>query len=305
MKVLLTGATGFIGSNIAKKLLQQDYEVYATHRSTSSFEKCSKFRDKIIWINTSDHNWKEKIKKIKPDQLIHTAWSGIESADRNNWDIQIANFYFAKELFDLAKDCGVQKIIALGSQAEYGNHDKPSGEETCPKPADAYGAVKTLTAHYLRNLAVKTSIAWYWIRVFSVFGEGDNPYWLIPSVINTLQKKESIQLTECNQEYDYMYIEDFSNQFMGVVQCPDNRSGIYNLCGFEPVILRELLLKIADLTGVPHSLLQFGALPQRPGQSMRIKGDNTKFRECFYIKDDYNIGLTNGLVKTIEYFRQR
>jgi nucleoside-diphosphate-sugar epimerase len=305
MKILITGATGFIGSNIAKKLVEIGSEVYATRRSASSFQRCVSFKDRVNWINTDESGWKDQIRSIKPDQLIHAAWSGIESDHRNNWDLQIANFHFAKELFDLAKDCGVKKVIALGSQAEYGNHDQPLNEETCPVPVDAYGAVKTLTAHYLRNVAFGTSTEWYWIRVFSVFGDEDNPNWLIPFVIGKLLKNEIVPLTECNQEYDYIYIEDFSDQLMSVIQCPDNKSGIYNLCSSEPVILREILLNIADLTGVPHSLLKFGEVPRRPGQIMRIKGDNSKFREYFSIENCCKIGLTAGLIRTIEYFKNK
>ena len=60
MKILLTGATGFIGSNIAKGLLDKGYKVFATHRNSSSFEKCTHFQDKIIWINTDNADWQER-----------------------------------------------------------------------------------------------------------------------------------------------------------------------------------------------------------------------------------------------------
>ncbi len=304
-KILLTGATGFIGSNIAKKLLENGYNVYATHRNTSSFEKCTMFRDKINWINTDLSNWREKIRAIKPDQLIHTAWIGIESDDRSDWDIQLSNFWLSKEYFDLAEGCGVKKIIAFGSQAEYGSYISPVNEETVPKPDDAYGSVKTLTSNYLRNLFGNSAKEWYWIRIFSVFGEGEKTVWLIPFVITNLLRKKPVQLTSCDQQYDYMYIEDFSNQFLSVVHCRDNKSGIYNICSSKSIILKDLLLEIADLLSVPHSLLQFGSIPQRYRQNMFIKGDNSKFKECFSIKDDCLIGLTNGLIKAIEYYKQK
>lgn len=74
MKVLLTGATGFIGSNIALDLVERQIDVYATHRTSSSFEKCLQFKNNINWLNTDESNWKESIKEIKPDILIHSAW---------------------------------------------------------------------------------------------------------------------------------------------------------------------------------------------------------------------------------------
>jgi nucleoside-diphosphate-sugar epimerase len=303
MKILLTGATGFIGSNIAKGLLEHGYDVHATHRTTSSFEKCSQFKDKINWINTETCDWRKQIKAIKPDQLIHVAWSGIAAENRNNWEAQISNFWLSKEYFDLAKEYGIKKVIALGSQAEYGAYGFPVNETTLPMPGDAYGAIKTLTANYLRNLFENSGTEWYWIRVFSVFGEGDNHNWLIPKVISKLLKNESIQLTSCEQQYTYLYVEDFVNQLLSVVKSKENKSGIYNLCDSESIILKDLLIKITELMHVSQDLLEFGKIPLRPGQNMFISGDNKKFTDSFTLIGGKSVGLSNGLLRTIDYYK--
>lgn len=305
MRILITGATGFIGSNIAKKLLENNCNVFATYRTISSFEKCIQFKDKINWINIDNCEWKEQIRDIKPDQLIHGAWSGIDAESRNKWGMQIRNFWLSKEYFELAKECGIRKIISFGSQAEYGVYDFPVNEETLLKPVDAYGAAKTLTANYLRNLFENTIAEWYWVRIFSVFGEGENNGWLIPSVISKLLKNEPIQLTLCEQKYNYLYIEDLVTQILSIVKYNENASGIYNICHSESIVLRELLIQIVKLLGVSQDLLQFGAIPYRSGQNMIIAGDNSKFSEWFYINSETQIGLTKGLIKTIEYYRGR
>lgn len=305
MKILLTGATGFIGSNIAKGLLECGDDVYATFRSTSSFEKCIEFKDRINWINAETSDWKEQIKAIKPDQLIHVAWGGIEAGNRNNWEVQIRNFWLSKGYFELAKESGIKKVIAIGSQAEYGKYDFPVNETTAPMPNDAYGAVKTLTANYLRNLFENTVTEWYWMRVFSVFGEGENAGWLIPTVISKLLKHEPIALTSCKQQYNYLYIEDFVRQFIAVVRCTENKSGIFNLCYTSSIALKDLLLKIAELMNIPYNLLQFDSIPQREDQNMLIAGDNSKFVKCFCDNDNALIGFTTGLIQTIEYYRKR
>ena len=305
MKILLTGATGFIGSNIAKGLLSKGYEVFAIHRASSSFEKCIPFKEQINWINTDNHDWKEQIIAIKPDQIIHAAWGGIEAADRNNWDIQIHNFWLSKKIFDLANECGIKKVIALGSQAEYGTYGFPVTETTTPMPNDAYGSVKILTANYLRNLFENSPTEWYWIRIFSVFGEGENSGWLMPIVISKLLKNQPIQLTPCEQQYNYLYIEDFVNQFLAVVKYTKNISGIYNLCSSESIVLKDLLIQIANRMGASSQLLQFGAITYRPEQNMLISADNSKFKKCFSMEDEIQIGLTTGLKKTIEYYKNK
>lgn len=303
MKILLTGGTGFIGSNIAKTLSGQGFKVYATYRNTSSFEKCGEFKDKITWISVDQQDWKEEIKTIEPDQLVHVAWGGTDFENRNDWGNQIRNFWVSKEFFDLAKECHIKKVIALGSQAEYGTHDFPVNEMTLPVPDDAYGAIKTLTANYLRTLFENSSTEWYWLRIYSVFGEGENQRWLIPSVISKLLKNEPIKLTSCKQRYNYLYIEDFTSYLLSIIKCRENKSGIYNICNLESIVLKDLLILITELMDVSPDLLRFGEINQRHGQTMIISGNNEKFMASFNIKEHNPIGLKDGLLRTINYYK--
>jgi nucleoside-diphosphate-sugar epimerase len=304
MKILLTGATGFIGSNIAKGLLERSFEVYATFRSTSSFEKCSHFKNKINWINTEKSGWKDQIAGIRPDQLIHVAWDKIDSEDRNSWEIQIKNFWLSKEYFDLAKECEIKKVIAFGSQAEYGSHNFPVNEMTLPVPMEAYGAVKLLTANYQQNLFEYSPTEWYWLRVFSIFGEGENKKWLIPSVISSLLSNEPIRLTSCIQQYNYLYVEDFVRYVLSIVLCKENKSGIYNICSSDSLVLKDMLIKISELMNVSPDLLLFSEIPQRPAQNMIIAGENRKLLTSFDLKGYSPVGIIEGLRRTIIYYKE-
>lgn len=305
MKILLTGATGFIGSNIALDLLERGFNVFATHRNSSNFEKCKEFVGRINWINTDSSGWKDQIKTIEPDQLIHVAWGGIKAEQRNDWEKQIQNFWLSKAYFDLVKECGVKKVIAFGSQAEYGIYDSPVKETDVTHPNDAYGAVKILTANYLRSLFEGTETQWYWIRIFSVFGEKENPDWLIPKVISRLLRNECISLTGCEQIYNYLYIQDFLNQLITVVQSTKNKSGIYNLCHSESIRIKDLLIEIAELINVSQELLQFGSIPYRHCQNMLIAGNNSKFTDCFSVNENSLMGISKGLIKTINYHKEK
>jgi len=279
-KVLITGANGFIGSHLTRQLVKEKFEVFATKRNNSNLIRCNDYAESIQWINTDQKDWTDKVKQIKPQILIHTAWDGVSVKDRNNWELQLLNFSFSKQLFGSVlfdNDC---KIIVLGSQAEYGAYSGRISEDYLPQPADAYGSIKLLTLHYLQSIE-KEGEPWCWLRIFSVFGPGENQSWLIPQVIKHLTNNESIDLTKGEQSYDYLYIEDFVLNFMKLFYLENKKFGIYNFCSGKAIKIKELLVLIAKALGKSENLLNFGAIPYRQVQSMYMEGDNTKFCETF------------------------
>lgn len=280
-KVLITGATGFIGSNLAKKLVLDGHEVFATRRVSSSMGKCHDFAQEVNWINVEESEWTNSVHKIKPDILIHSAWQGLREIDRKNWELQMANFEFSKLLIDTAIESGVKKIIALGSQAEYGTSSVPYTESNVPSPIDAYGSVKLLTSSYLNISCREQNIPWYWLRVFSVFGPGEDNEWLIPQVMAKLSTNQEIQLTAGKQAYDYLYIDDLVSGILMVLNNSSDSRGIYNMCSGKTVEIRELLTTLADLLNVQPDLLKFGTIPYREHQNMYIAGDCTRFEAEF------------------------
>lgn len=298
--VLITGSTGFLGSNITRFLAGNGYNIYATHRNNSSFKRCNDFYNSINWINTEDDNWKELNSDIKVDLLIHTAWQGISSNDRDNWEIQLSNFAFSKEIYEFAQKVGTKKIITLGSQAEYGMYNEKVNENYTPSPFDAYGSVKLLTLYFLKNFATNYKIDWYWIRVFSVFGRDENENWLIPGVIMNLLKGNPIELTEGQQKYDYLHCDDFIVNLYKVIESTTGNSGIYNLCSGNEIEIKALLDKLTDHIPGSQHLLNFGKIPYRKNQNMFMVGDNTKFESIFGPVSKKN--LDTNLQKTISLY---
>jgi nucleoside-diphosphate-sugar epimerase len=282
MKILITGATGFIGSHICKELINKNHTVYAICRNSSNFDKCSSFTDKIIWVNQDKNNdLNELIKIPNIDVLIHAAWSGINPKDRNNWDIQLENFRYSKSIIELAIQLNIKKIICLGSQSEYGIYNYKVTENHIPSPIDAYGCIKLLTLHYLQNVAAKYHLTWYWLRIFSILGENDNQNWLLPQVIKRLINNEEIKLTKGEQYYDYLYIDDFIKCLDKIVNDKLNKSGIYNVCSGRPVKIKQLLLVVAQQLGKTPQFLKFGAIPYRENQNMFMVGSPDKCQSTF------------------------
>lgn len=280
--ILITGITGFLGCHLGKLLCENNYQVIATRRSNSSLKNCTEFQEQIKWIYIDDDNWKDIITGYQPAIIIHAAWIGVAAAERDDWELQTKNLSFLQDLLFIARQSGTQKIIGLGSQAEYGFIDTIVVESHPLKPTTAYGAVKIISAQLLKDFCVKHTIQWYWLRVFSVFGEKESTKWLLPNVIKTIAAKQvkKMSFSPGDQQYAYLYIKDFANAIKNIVINKGNNSGIYNVSSSRPLPLKHIISFIKDIID-PAFVLEFGALPYRQNQSMLIAGDVTLFNKVF------------------------
>jgi nucleoside-diphosphate-sugar epimerase len=281
MKILITGATGFIGSHITEDLVEKGHQVFATCRDRSNFNKCARFKDHVIWINLDQKEWTSKFKGVEIDLFIHTAWTGVTAAERDDWALQLTNFEFAKKMIDLAIYLKAKKLICLGSQAEYGIYNYKVTEEHLPEPVDAYGAVKLLTLYYFQNVAQKNKIAWYWLRIFSIIGENENKSWLLSQVMDKLLADEKIELTPGEQFYDYLYIADFIKALNQIIEWNYDDSSVYNICSGQPVKIKKLLSMVAEKLNMSPLALKFGVLPYRQNQNMYMVGSPERFETIF------------------------
>lgn len=280
MKILLTGATGFLGSHIAESLISHKFELILTKRESSSFKNCQSFYSLVNWVSTDSALWIEKIIELKPDIIVHAAWNGVSSLKRDDWKSQLTNIDFMYQLLKIAEKSSIKKFISLGSQAEYGQFEGKITEEYSLNPTSSYGAIKLAESELIKVFCTEHKISWYWLRVFSVFGERENGKWLIPSVIKKmLSESKEMDLTLCEQQYAYLYVKDFADAITNVV-IQDANSGIYNISSNNPILLKELLVFIRNNVN-PDFNLKFGALPYRSNQSMHIEGDSSKFNIAF------------------------
>jgi nucleoside-diphosphate-sugar epimerase len=300
--VLITGASGYIGSSITHYLVKREFTVYATARNSTNFERCSDFNNRVRWINVDNAEWKNELTEIQLDLLIHAAWQGVGVNERKSWDIQLTNFTFSQEIFDYARKRAVKKIIALGSQAEYGLYKEKVSEEHIPLPMEAYGSIKLLVLNYLRNFAHDEDIQWYWVRVFSVFGKNENKDGLLPVVIASLLSGNAIDLTEGGQKYDYMYVDDFVSNLAKIVDSDSDFSGIYNLCSGEAIEIRSFIMKLVEFIPGSEKLLNFGRLPYRKDQNMYMVGHKEKFVSHF--GEVFSDSLESNLQKTIQDYQK-
>ena len=184
------------------------------------------------------------------------------------------------ELLLIAKQCKIYKFISLGSQAEYGQFEGKITEDYPLNPTTSYGAVKLSVLEMFRIFCIDNNINWFWLRVFSVFGERENEKWIIPALIKTiLSEKTEMDFTKGEQKYSYIYVADFAKAITRVISM-NAPSGIYNISSDKILCLKDLITMIKDMVN-PDFKLKFGAIPYRVNQSMHIEGDTKKFNQYF------------------------
>lgn len=294
--VLITGISGFAGSRIAENLVNNNYTVIGLKRQSTNIWRCEEFKNKIIWVDIDDEKkYKEKIISLGIDILIHCAWLGVESKDRDSWATQVQNFVFLSELLEMSKKASVNNVIILGSQSEYGKFEGEISETYDGNPIDAYGTIKLACLELTKNFAKINDVKWVWVRLFSLFGEKESLNWLIPSTIKSIKNKSSLDLTFGEQRYAYLYIRDFAQIIFKIIE-KNIDSGIYNISSNSALSIKTLISLIKNKVN-PSFELNFGSLEYRKNQSMHIQGDINKLESqigsiCF---TDFDTAIQNTI----------
>jgi nucleoside-diphosphate-sugar epimerase len=276
-RILLTGATGFLGSHIAKVIIKNDIELIALKRENSDLYRCKTFKNKINWIIIDiDGFWKETIVKLNPTHIIHSAWSSVNSNERNDLS-QIENLDFLKDLLEVSKAVKLNQFIGFGSQAEYGILKSKVREEEVLNPVSIYGSTKVAVQKILKTFCELNQIEWIWLRLFSFTGEYENNNWLIPFLVNSIINEKSIDMTLGEQKYSYMYVNDFASIILKIITSKVD-SGIYNISAENALSVMEISNLISKKLNI-LSKINWGALPYRLNQSMHIEGDTLRLKK--------------------------
>jgi len=296
-RVLITGISGFLGSQIAQKLCDEGFELIALKRETSDLSRCSEFLANVNWINISE-NWEQKVIELNPQIIIHSAWEGVGAQERDNWQVQTHNLQFTLKLLSIAKEVNVKKFISFGSQAEYGYFSGVIDENYIIEPKSAYGLSKHLCSQTIKVFCELNNIDWYWLRLFSFFGEKESSNWFIPTLIKNISDNKPMDMTPGEQRYAYMYIEDLSEIICNLIKS-SAISGIYNLSSKNSVSLKEIVKKIINIIKPLKPQVNFGAIPYRDNQPMLIQGEVSKLEGQIgeFNETSFDINLT----KVVEY----
>ncbi|CCW35480.1 nucleoside-diphosphate-sugar epimerase [Chthonomonas calidirosea] len=301
MRVLLTGATGFIGAHTLRKLLEEGQTVAILLRPTSDPWRIQDLLDRVTVLYgdlTHPQALASQLKPFQPEAIVHLAWQGVVNTQRNDVSQIFENIPTSLELIRLSAEAGCKHWIGLGSQAEYGPANRILSEDMPTSPTTLYGSSKLALRYLAEGLCNFYGMRFVWLRLFSAYGPMDSPHWLIPYLILTLLKGEHPKLTKGEQLWDYIFVSDVAEAICTVLREQQAR-GVFNLGSGEARPLRTIIETIRDNID-PSLNLGFGEVPYRPDQVMHLQADIGRLKAIGW---EPKTPLEQGLKQTVEWYR--
>jgi len=278
MKVLVTGATGFIGNYVVKELLKNNFYVV-----TSGIEK----------KNIIPHNWLKRANYIqadlnescddwcsffnKPDMLIHLSWQGLPNykelvhLERNLPN----NYLFLKNMVEN----GCKIIVGIGTCFEYGMRSGQLKEDIETKPGNPYAQAKDALRKQMEELQKQVDFNLKWIRLFYMYGKGQSPNSILSQLEVALEKGgEVFNMSGGEQIRDYLPVEKVA-EYIVKISLQSKVSGVINCCSGKPISIRKFVEDYLKEKN-KNIELNLGHYPYPDYEPMEFWGNNTKLNKA-------------------------
>ncbi len=301
VRVLLTGAAGFIGSHVARLLVRQGHDVTAIVRAGTDMWRLRDIESGLDVI----HGDLTELAAVKPrlgakqlEICIHLAWKGWSG--KAEADANLTSLGISLELLRSMPDLGIPRFVAAGTCFEYHLTADRLAETTRLTPHDLYGACKKSLFEVAQEFSVLTGVSVVTPRIFYSYGPYEDRRRLVPSIVGSLLKNQVAKVTPGAQVRDYLHVEDIASAIWAIAT--SDAIGAVNVASGEAVTIAHLATRLGEIAGRPD-LIALGQLPYREGKPMHILSDATRLRGTLRFEPRYD--LDSGLRQTVDWWRKQ
>lgn len=297
---IVTGASGFIGRRLCEKLIDNGYYVYGIVTDIKRGDlKNNHCNLNYIELNLVDNSNTDKIPN-NIDVLFHLAWIGVDSDLKNNFETQMLNLNISLNVIKLVKSKNINKIICIGSAAEYAYLKSSISGEDFPSPSDYYSIIKSSARMLFEYHSKKDGFDFNYVIVPSVYGPGRLDNNIITYSIKSLLNGETPKFTKLEQLWNYIYIDDLIDGIYLVAKKGLNLK-TYPLGSNKERPLYEYIKIIHELIN-PKAKLGIGELPYKS------KDVDNCIMDCSSAYEDLGfvakVEFESGIVNTIDYIKK-
>lgn len=292
-RVMLTGATGFVGRHTLTALVESGHEVHAVARSRGPA------LTGVTWYEADLLAGCEVVREVEPEILVHLAWY----AEHGRFWSSPENVRWVEASLALLRAfaaAGGRRAVMAGTCAEYEWSREVYSEDALKRPATLYGAAKHGLHTVAAAFAEQTGLSLTWGRLFLLYGPDEAPERFVPSLVRQLLAGEPAPMTDGEQRRDFLHAADAGAAFAALVD--SQVTGAVNIASGEDVALCDVGERLARLAGGPE-LLDLGALDRREDDPPSIVADVGRLR--YELGWQPRIDLDDGLRETFQWWRER
>jgi len=303
-KCLITGASGFVGANLARRLLAEGHEVHLLLREGYAQERVQEIRDhvRVHLVDLRDEAAvAAAVRSVQPDWVFHLAAYGAYSWQTDPRGILDTNVIGTANLVKACLETDCSAFVHAGSSSEYGYKDHPPREDTWLEPNSYYAVSKASATLFCRYTAQKTGRRLHTLRLYAVYGPYEEPNRLVPTLIVKGMKNSLPRLVDPNVARDFVYVDDVCAAFFLAASVEDQPlDAVYNVgTGVQTTIAEavEIARRELGITEEP----QWGSMENRIWDTSTWVSDNTLIKKALGWEPTHDFAV--GFRKTVAWFR--
>ncbi|MDM8255767.1 NAD-dependent epimerase/dehydratase family protein [Phocaeicola barnesiae] len=265
MRILVTGANGYIGKHVVSELLNMEHQVIACDLHTLNVDERAEKLEKNLFT-ASDNIFNET---GCPDVCIHLAWrDGFVHNSKNHLGDLSDHFRFLTSMID----GGLKQLVVMGTMHEVGYYEGAIDENTPCNPLSMYGIAKDTLRRAMILYCKEHDCVLQWCRAFYILGDDKNNHSIFTKILEAdAAGKEKFPFTTGKTKYDFITVTELAHQIASVA-IHNEISGIINCCSGKPISLAERVEQYIAEHGLKIKL-EYGAYPDRPYDSPCVYGD--------------------------------